>query len=203
VRVGDSVRLAIDAFEQSELELAVMLSCAAVDGTAKKALPGTSGNRERFTALIRSYYWLLEPMAMSGVNLVETRWTNVPLPNNPAPDFAEIVYHAHRNAHMHGDSVPSAHVEFTASVGSGRLHLEFGNGWLKLPDNLPFGLIAIAVVDPSNVGERVPEGYHLTLAGEVFEINEWWGRAADFEEVASAANSVRVKLDMGDWTGAP
>ncbi len=150
--------------EKAELELAVMLSCAAVDGTAKRALPGIPRNRERFTALIRSYYWLLEPMAMSGVNLKETRWTNVPLPSNPARTSLEIVYHAHRNAHMHGDSVPSAHVEFTASVGSGRLQLEFGNGWLKLPDNLPFGLIAIAVVDPSNVGERARRDT-TTLAG--------------------------------------
>ena len=50
-----------------------MLSCAAVDGTAKKALPGVQGNRDRFTTLLRGYYWLLEPMAMPGVNLVETR----------------------------------------------------------------------------------------------------------------------------------
>jgi hypothetical protein len=104
---------------------------------------------------------------------------------------------------MHGDSVTGAHVEFTASLGSRRLHLEFGNGWLKLPDKLPFGLIVIAAVDSPNVRERVPDGFHLTLGCEVFAINEWWGRADHFQQGASASSSVRVKLDMGDWTGAP
>lgn len=55
MNVGDSIRLAIESYNQGELEAAMLHACNAVDGTAKKVYPNQKVG-ERFTALIRKNY---------------------------------------------------------------------------------------------------------------------------------------------------
>jgi hypothetical protein len=71
--VGRSVRKAIDDWEQSELESAMLHACNAVDGTAGKLYP-TSKNKERFTRTLRENYGILGPMGTPGIDLIETRF---------------------------------------------------------------------------------------------------------------------------------
>ena len=130
MRIAENVRLAIDAMEAEprEIELAMMLACAAVDGTARRRYP-KSGNRARFVQTVRDFYWLIEPLALRGVNLDETRWTNLSMNSvNAPPDLAEVLFSIHRCNHMHGDQVPFGHVvTATMEVAEG---LSRGNGLL-------------------------------------------------------------------------
>lgn len=72
-------------------------------------------------------------------------------------------------------------------------------GKIRLSDRTIFGLLGIAVLCPLNSGLQVPDGYHLTFAGEVLMINDWWGRAADFKTLVEKQNLISVKLDLEDW----
>ncbi len=193
MNVGNSVRLAINSFEDGELDSSVLHACNAVDGTAGKVMGRTMGNRDRFTKLLRDHYWLMEPTAIPGINLVETRFTNVPLPGCGDPDFADIVYRIHRCTHGHGDELPGG-FELTPCPLVGVTRITLADGRLHLPDRLVFGLLFVAVLHPVNRGESVPGSYYLTLEKETFPINDWWGRADDFRPIAARYTTVREKL---------
>lgn len=73
MNVGDSIRKAIDDWEQGELEAAMLHACNAVDGTARKRYP-TEGSNARFTRLLRENYAIFGPMGVPGIDLAATRW---------------------------------------------------------------------------------------------------------------------------------
>jgi hypothetical protein len=73
MKVGDSVRHALDEWERGNLEAAMLHACNAVDGTAKKVFP-TLGNNRRFSRLLRENYGILGPMGAPGINLNDTRF---------------------------------------------------------------------------------------------------------------------------------
>ena len=50
MNVANSVRKAIDDWEQREFDAAMLHACNAIDGTARKLYPGL-GNKARFYAL--------------------------------------------------------------------------------------------------------------------------------------------------------
>src|SRR5437868_443375 len=105
MKLSSYVTYAIDDAEGGKLDSALMHACIAIDGTAKKRYPSKGvGNRCR--TLIRNYYWIIEPMIGAGMNLVETRFENVPLTDNPAPDFADIIYSIFRCNDAHGTEIP-------------------------------------------------------------------------------------------------
>lgn len=205
MKIADNVRLSIDAMEADprEIELAMMLACAAVDGTARRRYP-TLGNKWRFVQTVRDFYWLIEPLALRGINLDETLWTNLSMRsvNGAALDFAEVLYSIHRCSHMHGDEVSFGHVfTETTEVADGL----FAWSWkiakdvMALPERLPFALVASAVLAPENALERTADGYFFySLDSHTYVINEWWGRARDFEPVANENNQIRVLLNLGD-----
>lgn len=58
MKVGDSVRKAIDDWQAGEFESAMLHACNAVDGTAKKIYPNL-GSNARFTKLLRDSYSIL------------------------------------------------------------------------------------------------------------------------------------------------
>ena len=70
---------------------------------------------------------------------------------------------------------------------------------MRLSDRTIFGLLAVAVLSPVNVGQRVPDGYYFTFGRNPvkrMEINEWWGHAADFPAIAALEPMPRVTLDF-------
>jgi hypothetical protein len=207
VNVGNSVRKAIDDWEQGELESAMLHACNAVDGTAKKLYP-TLGSNARFTRLLRDNYDIFGPMGAPGIDLVETRFpvrVARPKAGGNRPDIADVIYGIHRCAHGHGDELPDGFQLLADAAGPPRqTRMRFGKGRVQLSDRVIFGLLAVAVLSPANVGQTIPDGYRLTFGGKaVLLISEWWGRAADFASIAAHEPLPNVKLDFGDWTDRP
>jgi hypothetical protein len=77
-------------------------------------------------------------------------------------------------------------------------------GRVQLSDRIIFGLLAVAVLSPSNVSEEIPEGYYLRYGRlDPLMITEWWGRASDFADIlALEPPPPQVTLDFGDWMDA-
>lgn len=203
MNVGNSVRKAIDDMESGDHESAMLHACNAIDGTAKKLYP-KMGSHARFTKLLRDCYSILGPMGMPGIELVETRFPIVvdrPKALGGKPDLADVIYGVHRCTHGHGDELPGGFTLIPDAAGPARLtRIEVMKGSIRLSDRIIFGLIAVAILSPVNVGQKVPDGYYLTFGdSEKLLINEWWGREADFPAVAAKAPMPLVKLDFGDW----
>jgi hypothetical protein len=94
VKIGDSVRKAIDDWEHGEAEAAMLHACNAVDGTASKRYPG-EGSNARFTRFLRESYPIFGPMGVPGIDLVATRWpvkVARPKASGGTPDIADVVY---------------------------------------------------------------------------------------------------------------
>lgn len=205
MRVGESVKLAIDAWTRGEPDHAMLHACNAVDGTAKKAYPGITGSNRRFTTLLRDNYDVLGPMAAPGINLAETPFP-IKVQNPKAkgrPDIADLIYGIHRCSHGHGDELPGGFEllpDAAQEVGRTRILIE-KTGKVRLSDRVIFGLLAVAVFAPVNADQAVPDGYRLIFGKQqlVLPINEWWGRHDDFGAVAATEPMPSVKLDFGDW----
>ncbi len=204
MEVGKSVSKAIDEACIGDLESAMLHACNALDGTAAKALPRIQSSNLRFTALLRDNYLTLGVMGMPGINLVETRFpVAVKRPKAPGGgvDIADIIYGIHRCTHGHGAGLPDGFGLHQDSKGPAeRTTISIQRGRIQLSDRMIFGLLAVAVFAPENVGQVATPGYNLTLGSEnTFIINEWWGRRAEFELIASALKLPFVKVDFGEW----
>ncbi len=201
--VGRSVTKTIDEIGGGDLESAMLHACNAIDGTASKALPQESSSNKRFTDFLRSNYIILGAMGMPGIQLNESRFpVRLAKPKAPGgkPDLADVLYGVHRCSHGHGSEMPEG-FELCRDFGSGSNNttLQIEKGRIQLSDRILFGLLAVAVMAPENTRQRSSAGYHVTLAGEIYEINDWWGKRAQFEKACSRANTVQVKLDFTDW----
>lgn len=201
--VGRSVTKTIDEIEGRDLESAMLHACNAIDGTAAKVLSQESGNNKRFTDFLRSNYVILGAMGMPGINLNTTRFpVQVLKPKAPGgdPDLADVVYGIHRCGHGHGSEIPKGFdLKLDFGSGSDITSIDIEQGRIRLSDRILFGLLAVAVMAPENIGQNTPAGYHLTLAGETYQINDWWGKRAEFEKVCALVNTVQVTLNFGDW----
>jgi hypothetical protein len=160
-------------------------------------------NNARFAELLRSNYNILGPMAAPGIDLVNTRWPVVvksPTASGGRPDFADVVYSVHRCCHGHGDELPAGFKLIGDARGPARMtRMVCEKGAVRLSDRTIFGLMAVAVMNPVNIGQRVPDGYYLTYSNEKFMINEWWGRAAEFPSLVAIELLPNVVLDWGEW----
>jgi len=203
MKVGDSVRKAINDWQLGEIEAAMLHACNAIDGTAKKSYPKL-GSNARFTKLLRDNYEILGPMGCPGINVVETRWPiKVDRPKAPGglPDLADVIYGIHRCSHGHGDELPDGFEMLLDAAGPARLtRMQVQRGKVRLSDRIIFGLLAVAVMCPANIDQSVPEGYFLTFSTTKLPIKDWWGRAADFPAVAAQDPAPLVKLDFATWT---
>lgn len=203
MNVGNSVRKSIDDWEAGELDSAMLHACNAIDGTAKKVYPDL-GSNARFTQLLRDNYFILGPMGMPGINVVETRFpVKVERPKAPGgkPDLADIIYGIHRCSHGHGEELPGGFELIGDARGPARrTTIIVEKGAIQLSDRIIFGLIAVAVLSPANKDQHVPDSYYLTFgATEKLIINEWWARAADFPAIVASDPMPLVTMNFGDW----
>ena len=201
-KVGDSVRKSIDDWTLGQHEFAMLHACNAVDGTAKKLHPGL-GNKARFTRTLRDNYSILGPMGIPGINLVDTRWPVKIRGITGAgglPDIADVIYTFHRCTQGHGDELPDGFALISNAAGPDRYtKMVATRGTVQLSDRVIFGLLAVSVFSPANTNQSVPDGYHLTFAGTVLPINEWWGRAADFAAISALHPLPNITINFAQW----
>jgi hypothetical protein len=189
MNVGDSVRLAIRDFEAGEPQASMMHACNAVDGTAAK-LHKTLGPSARFKRALRDNYAILGPTGMSGINLEDSRF-NVsvqrPSAKGGGVDVADVIWGVHRCSHGHGDALPDG-FDLIADVKGPPCLTTFSaeRGVLRLSDRMIFGLLAVAVLSPTNADQKAPDGYFLSYENQAMVINQWWGKGTEFLQVLAS-----------------
>jgi hypothetical protein len=202
VDVGNSIRKAIDDWQQGELDAAMLHACNAVDGTAAKSYPRL-GSRRRFTRLLRENYLVLGPMGAPGINLDETRFP-VKVKRRTAegdqPDFADVLYGVHRCCHGHGEALPGGFdLIHDASGPPRRTRMEVKDGSVRFSDRVIFGLLAVAVLAPVNSDQRVPDGYFLTFGSDNSSLSTTGGaESGTFLQLLR-----RIRHLSSHWTSLP
>ena len=195
--------MAITDWERFETESAMLHACNAIDGTAKKLFP-KEGNRYRFTQILRQNYSILGPMGAPGINLWETKFPASMLRRKNSDrefDLADVIDEIHRCSGSHGDELPSG-FELTQDARgiARRTTIEFTNASIRLSDRIIFGLIAVCVLSPVNIDQKVPDNFYLTYGSSMkLPINEWWGRGFDFTAVVQTDPVPLVTLNFPSW----
>jgi hypothetical protein len=202
MKLKQHVLYAIDDSQAGKFEAALMHACFAIDGTARKIFPNSKKVGERFVACLREYYWLVEPMIGAGINLVETRFSNIETLKLKRPDFAEFVYEVFRCSAAHADEIPT--VFWTIhSADPSSTQWTLGHNELHMPSTVVWALLAVAVFAKVNLGECTEGTYFLKLGDETFPICDWWGQEDRVRSLADRLNQTRVKLDQLDMLCAP
>lgn len=203
MKVGDSVRHALDEWARGNIEASMLHACNSVDGTARKVYPAL-GSKARFTRLLREEYAILGPMAAPGIDLENTRFpVKIERPTAPGgqPDFADVIYGIHRCTHGHGNELPEGFALIRdAQDQPGATHMELSrDGAFRMSDRVIFGLLAVAVLNPVNKDQSA-QGYYLMYERQVLLLDKWWGRAANFPAIVAAGTPLgSLKLDFGNW----
>ncbi|MFB3082936.1 MAG: hypothetical protein ACE1Z4_05700, partial [Gammaproteobacteria bacterium] len=142
MRLPQHVICAIDDATQGKFDSALLHACITIDATSKQLAPYEKRLGVRYVQCLRDYYWLLEPMIGAGLNLVETKFSNIQLRNTATPDLAEIIYEIFRCSHAHGDEVPP---EFSVRQSQGNFYSQWGlaKGELHMPDRVVWALLSV------------------------------------------------------------
>ncbi|WP_439868889.1 hypothetical protein [Pseudomonas syringae] len=197
--VGVSVRKALQDFDQGEFESAMMHACNAVDGTSKKAFPEMRKHGHRFTRLLRENYAILGPFGIPGINLHTTRWpvdvtSHV---QDGLPDAADLIYGIHRCSHGHGDELPEGfELIRCANISGADSLISIEKGSVRLSDNVIFGLLAVAISSPLNLGQVSAEGCNLTYRGIRFMVNDLWGKHDELLATLSQFDLPVIHIDF-------
>jgi hypothetical protein len=135
MKLTEHVLRAIEDATEGRFDSALLHACISVDATSRRLFPSESKVRKRYVECLRSYYWILEPMLCAGINLVDTKFSNVQLKATRSPDLAEIVYEIFRCSHAHGDEVPP---NYSVIPTEGRFNSKWflADGQLHMPDRI-------------------------------------------------------------------
>jgi hypothetical protein len=85
MKLSQQVLYAIDDAGAGKFDAALLHACIAIDTTAKRLYPSERKVGVRYMACLRDYYWIIEPMIGAGLDLIETRLSNVHLGKNHSP----------------------------------------------------------------------------------------------------------------------
>lgn len=186
MKVGKSVRLALEDFDRGEYEASMLHACNAVDGTAAKLHGRVSGKqRQRFLQTVRDAYPIISPTAMGGLDLNTWRFPFKQAVRSSTqdgmPDLADIIYGVHRCAHGHGDELQNGYqLVPDFALASNKTSMHMADNVAMLSDRCIFGLLFTAVLSPANADQRTGGGEWLSFADRKFLVDEWWGRTTDF-----------------------
>ncbi len=81
------------------------------------------------------------------------------------------------DAHMGtGDELPDGFELVRYDPNSGLPNRLIGeNGSIRLSTSVIFGLLVVAITDPSNADQSIPLDYFLLLEHMKFFVHDWWG----------------------------
>ncbi|MDE2347512.1 MAG: hypothetical protein KGL92_03320 [Gammaproteobacteria bacterium] len=194
MKLADQVLYAIEDATAGRFDSALLHSCTAIDATSRRLSPGENRVGVRYVRCLRQYYWIIEPMIGAGLNLIETKFTNIRLRNSAAPDLAEVIYEILRCSHAHGDEVPPQY-SIIPSPDPGYTRWELKKDELHMPGRIIWALLGVAVFSKANASETSVGTHYLSLGANQFPISDWWGREDDFRPFAEKSNQTRVKVE--------
>lgn len=206
MRIEQHIIKAFDDIAQNEFDASLLHACIALDGTAQKRAGKDKSSAVDYKKLIRDYYWVIEPMIGAGLNLEETKWRDLTIPDYngqpiPDPDFADIVYNIFRCSHAHGKEIPASYGFL--DVEDGRSCWRISDNSLYMPTRVVWALIAVSVFAEINSNIKTNTDHYLTWGSEslgigihVFPLKNSWGKEDELRQFFSKQKIIRVKLEF-------
>lgn len=192
ITVAQRVSHAIDSIRRGEYEFALQDAAVAIDVTAQRHYGRSRATKRDYKRFLGEYLWLIELMALNGINLEESFFQNLTqtIPGVPRPRFTDLLYHVVRCGLVHDTGIPS-NVEFVP----GRT-LMLADDYIRLPAQVIWGLLAIVVFAKANSAEQSAGDYFLSYKDRQFLIRDHWGREDLLRPLYEQDVKVRVALNI-------
>lgn len=205
MKLEEHIFAGIEAFDRGEQEHALLHACIAVDGSSQKKANAPKSSRKIYIDFIRDYYWILEPMTGSGINLNDTYWSNVEFKDDGGKtvklDMASFIYYLFRCTQAHGKEIPIQY-KLLPRQSNNLLQYHIAEDRLHIPETLIWGLLSICVFSNANKDIQTNTGHYLSLDNNRFSISDWWGLEDSFRPIAEKHNPIRVVLQGLNFSSA-
>jgi hypothetical protein len=198
MKIEDHIFAGIEAFQRGEQEHALLHACIVIDSSSQKFYGIDKSEKSSYINFIRNYYWILEPMMGSGLNLDDTYFHNVPVYLNKEKtienlDIAAFIYYIFRCTQAHGKEIPTQY-KLSSREKDGSLYFHIANNRLHVPETLIWGLLSICVFCKANIDIKTDTKHYFNLGLNQFCIADWWGLEDHFRPIAVKHNPTRVTL---------
>jgi len=182
MEIGNFISNAIKNYKDGQYNVALSLTCSAIDATAKKTYPSLNNNR-RIKKFISDNMRIVSFFGLPGISCGGLRINCDSMPEIKKDDqnrvgLEDIIYHAIRCNIIH-ECKPDPRIEFIAhtSIGGEK------NGKFFLPAQILNGLIFCVLLQKSNINERVNFEMEIKLPNKIYDINELWGKKEELMPV--------------------
>lgn len=191
--IGERVKYAIDHMERGEIYAALEHACNALDVTSQRYYEQKTSSRRHFKNIIKKYSWLVEFMALGGINLDETIFDNFPITDGVRepilkPDFSDLMYHVVRCGLVHSDSLSkgfSFHKEGAVLLAESTI---------IFPETVVWGILSISIFCPINKDEITAPDYWIGFFQNRLVINDFRGNESIARHLTNRYPLPRVTL---------
>lgn len=182
MEIGNFISNAIKNYKAGEYNVALSLTCSALDATAKKINPHLNNNRS-IKKFISDNMRIVSFFGLPGISCGELRigCDSIPEIKKDAENcvgLEDVIYHAIRCNLIH-ECKPDPRIEFTT-------HTHIGgekDGKFFLPSQILNGLIFSVLLQDVNEKEKVNFKMEIKLPNKIYDINELWGKKEELMPV--------------------
>jgi hypothetical protein len=190
ITVAQRVMHAIDGIGRGEYEYALEDAAVAIDISAQRHAGKSSSGRSDYKAFLEQYFWVIELMALNGIDLQKSVFENLTIEGISAPKLPDLIYHVVRCGLVHSTGLPPNLVFVPGRVAS------FAHEHTSLPAQMIWGLLAIVVFAKVNASEKSVGDYFFNYEDSRFLIRDNWGKEDLLRTLYDKHVKVRVALNI-------
>ena len=190
ITISQRVLHAIDSIERGEYEYALEDATIAIDVSARRRVGKSQSARSDYKAFLSEYFWVIELMALNGIDLEKSVFANLTIEGVSVPKLPDLIYHVVRCGLVHSTGLPSNLAFVPGRVAS------FSHEQISLPAQVIWGLLASVVFAKVNASEKSVGDYFFTCESSRFLIRDSWGKADLLRPLYDSHVKVRVALNI-------
>ncbi|MEI6215018.1 MAG: hypothetical protein WCP10_13005 [Desulfuromonadales bacterium] len=199
MKIADHIKHSLDACDSRDLDKAMLFTCLAIDGTAKRMYPSIQKVGGRFRKFIEVHPDIIELMYGS-LNLQETVFPFKDNKGNVGIKFEDIVYEKFRCNLAHGNELPDGY-GITVKIADGiqQFMIDIKNQSMTFPESAIYALGLPCVLAPVNSDQKIGSNlYHYRDPINHYVVDRWWGKVDCARAIMDFENQVRVKMDFSN-----
>ena len=181
MNIGNFISNAIKNLNSGEYDVALSLTCSALDATAKKNFP-TLNNNTRIKKFISENTRIISYFGLPGISCGRLKMSCNSIPEIKKDEHGrvgleDVIYYAIRCNIIH-ECKPDPRIEFTKHTRIGE-----ENGKFFLPSQIIQGLIFSVLLQEANKNEKVGIKMEIKLPNAIYDINDLWGKKEELMPV--------------------
>jgi hypothetical protein len=161
ITVAERILHAIELYEDGKYEFALEQAVIAIDISAQRYNKESFSSRTGFIKYLRDHYWIIELMALNGVDLNNSCFSNFTIIAQKGklidkPNLWDILYHSVRCELVHSTGIPPT-LDFVEEDV-----ITCSQEYISLPSRIFWALLSVVVFSEVNISEKSEGNYYLS-----------------------------------------